>query len=258
LRVIDRARINWRMHESQAAGIAWVRNISSTGMLIETDSSYIPLAGSMFNFDTAVAASDYIPSLGRLIWQKPKAFARDRYLWGIQFVDVGQEAMARLRQRVQEGILKMAKSRQTEIFSKFGLLGLSAALSIYLVVLFTSVHQKMVAANNSWKSTSASQSNLHHLSMIRISNLQTELATTQALYDQSQEMLQTVSFELGATKTVLADTERMLSDARLEIQTVKAQMAQLQEKYQNEIVTLEAKNVELTDELTALKTKIDY
>ncbi len=166
--------------------------------------------------------------------------------------------MARLREHLQEGILKLARSRHTEVYVKAGLLALSVILSIYLFVLVTSVHRGVLYSNTSLLKTSQVQSELYRLSSIRITNLKTELATTQALYNQSQEMLQAVSSELGATKMVLSDTERMLDEARLEIASVKTKMLQMQDKYTRDIAALEDKNIQLTQELDALKVKIDY
>jgi hypothetical protein len=227
-------------------------------MMIETDTRFIPSDGASFQFNGNPQIDDYVPSTGRLVWLKRRPFSKKKYFYGIQFQDVDKECNDRLRQRIQQGIIQQANSRRIQVLFKAGMLILAIMMFVYTLILGWQAIDSMKASNQSWVSTSNKQSELQNISQLKIASLQVELEATKELYEQTQQMLHAVTGELDTTKNVLAETEKMLGDARGEISKLKAMMAQMEAKYGQQITELESRNTELTNELAALKAKIDY
>ena len=74
LRVKERRKIDWRVNDGDIQGRGQIRNISTSGMLLETNSNFIPTQGARFSFDTSLGHDNFIPQNGKLVMASKKAF----------------------------------------------------------------------------------------------------------------------------------------------------------------------------------------
>ena len=78
LRIKDKGMVPWQVKYQQREGVARIRNISATGMLMETDVSFDSTHGCIFNFDSDHVEDSYVPQIGRLVWQKKKTLKKKK------------------------------------------------------------------------------------------------------------------------------------------------------------------------------------
>lgn len=221
LRVRERRRVSWHLKDQDLKGAAIVRNISVSGMLLETDCSLPPQENRVFSFDSVLGDYDFIPLTGRLIWHKKKHFPKNRYLWGIQFVEPSEYVLSRLHQRVQKGIRRLTAIRRTTSVMSLLLLLASLSLAWYALWLNDAIYRDIQITNQKMLSVAAQQAALtqeykqrYQDTTRQLISVTAELAETQNLYQQSQLALQNISNELESTKALLAKTEAMLAQAK--------------------------------------------
>ena len=87
LRIKENVQVPWQIKYKQRNGLARIKNISASGMLIETDRAFDLKDECIFSFDSSLGDNTYIPQVGRLVWHKRKKFSKNRYLCGIKFVE---------------------------------------------------------------------------------------------------------------------------------------------------------------------------
>jgi len=68
-------------------------DISASGMLMETDTAFDPKEECVLSFDTDLGEENYIPQVGRLVWQKKNRFSRNKYSCGIRFLDADEQVL---------------------------------------------------------------------------------------------------------------------------------------------------------------------
>jgi len=143
LRIKESARIPWQIKYKQRDGIAKLRNISISGMRIETDTSFNPKDECVFTFDSDLKAGMYIPQLGRLVWHKKKRFSRNKYLSGIKFMEADDKVLKRMRSRVQMGVDQFVKMRRVTTIIGF-------CLCAVIVVLIGCVFPLLIKNSLPW------------------------------------------------------------------------------------------------------------
>jgi len=139
LRVKESKRVVWTTRGSDFNGRGWVRDISTTGMKIETNEILNQEDGSILSFDASLDKSDYIPQTGRLVWQQRKGFSKNRYLYGIEFIEPSEDVLSRLRSRVQRGIKRVTTIRRVFSFLDIFLFSVFVALFIYVLYLSSQI-----------------------------------------------------------------------------------------------------------------------
>ena len=105
VRIQDSRKVYWKVESGTKMGKGSIRNISTTGMLLETNSSDTPTQNSHFSFDTNLGHDNYIPQNGQLMWSRKKPFSKNKYLCGIKFIAPGEYVSGKLRQRIQKSHL---------------------------------------------------------------------------------------------------------------------------------------------------------
>lgn len=244
LRVKEKRNIFWRVNDGDIKGKGQIRNISTTGMLLETNSNFIPTDGCRFSFDTSLGHDNFIPQNGKLVWHKKKTFSKNKYLCGIRFVEPGEYVLTKLRVRVQKGIKKIATTRRLKRATNALLILIMLTMTAYISWEANSIYQDLRVTNdrmldNSQQQAFITQSYATRLdsTQMQLTSVTEELEATKILYQESQGILGEVRVDLELTKAVLSDTEQLLEQTKAdlrrsqtELATAKSDMADMQSK----------------------------
>ncbi len=256
LRVQENKRVLWHIRNSELIGYGRVRNLSTSGMLLELTSPIRLAAESIFSFDASLRPDNFIPDTGRLVWQKKKRFSRNKYLCGIEFSGIPADILTQLRQRVQDRIHDSVRVRRLSDIVGAPLLVAFVVLAGYAAYLSGNIYKDLYVSNQNMSVLAGQQAALTRVyqgfyaqTALQLEGVTQELDQTTYLYQESQRMLGAASRELEAVKALLAQTESMLTLAQAEnIQFKKDQEA---------VSRLQAKDATLTDELARAKSELD-
>ncbi len=283
IRVEDKRRVVWHLQNSDLKGQGRVRNISSSGMLLETNGLFIPHNRCVFSFNTQLGIRNYIPKQGKVVWSKRKKGKANKYLCGVRFVEPAGFVLAKLHRRIELGIKKVKYlkiTRQTSSgFLTFGII----ALAGIVIWLSGSLYQDMYVTNHKMMNVSNQQATLtreyvtlYKDTQVKLQSALNELTQTRQLYQQSQSVLTDVTRELEATKAALAQTKNLLQKAkessieasRLNLVKLDQTKAKLNNEIagfhntiaelQNTVSLLEEKNIQLSGEMNSINSKLQY
>lgn len=256
LRVRENKRVLWHVRNTELIGYGRVRDISTSGMLLELTSPIRLAAESIFSFDSSLRPDNFIPDAGRLAWQKKKPFARNKYLCGIQFSGVSGEIFSRLRQRVKNQINDSVRGRRLRDVVGMPLMAAFVVLAGYAAYLSGHIYNDLYHSNQNMFVLAGQQAALIRVyqryyaeTALQLEGMVQELDTTTYLYQESQRMLGAASRELEAVKALLVQTEAMLTLAQRENIQIK--------KDQETVLQLQARDVRLTDDLARAKGELD-
>ncbi|MBF0478658.1 MAG: PilZ domain-containing protein [Candidatus Omnitrophica bacterium] len=256
VRVKEKKDILWSQEGGAAQGKGSMRNISASGMLLETDAPHDSSMNGNFNFRAKEGDFGVVPSQGRVIWSKPKNDSK--HYWGIKFENVSEDLANALRRRVQDGIEKEKKMRGW-------LIVLNVAASIFLAWI---VVYSVWTSGSIYNSLNKTTQNL----TVAIDG-QTKLTQTyHQLYTETKQQLEVVTKELATTKAALAETQTMLAQAQQQLAQEKTANTQLQEQvrqmteqnaklteeFNQNLALLNEKNAKLTTEVETLNGKVRY
>lgn len=235
LRVNENKSILWRVNDGDIKGKGQIKNISTTGMLLETNSNFVPSEGCRFSFDTSLGHDNFIPQNGKLVWHKRKAFSKNKYLCGIRFVEPGEYVLTKLRQRVQKGIKQIANIRRMrKVVNGLMIIGM-IGMTAYMVYEATGVYENLNTTNRRMLDSSQQQALLTQsyssrldVSEMQLASVTEELSATRTLYSESQGLLGEVRVELELTKAVLADTESLLEQTKANLEGTQSELANSQ------------------------------
>jgi hypothetical protein len=256
LRVRENKRVLWHVRNTELIGYGRVRDISTSGMLLELTSPIRLAAESLFSFDSSLRPDNFIPNAGRLAWQKKKRFARNTYLCGIQFSGVSGEILSRLRQRVMIRVNDSVRVRRLSDIVGAPLMVAFVVLAGYAAYLSGHIYKDLYLSNQNMFVLAGEQAALTRVyqrfyaeTAFQLEGMAQELDTTTYLYQESQRMLGAASRELEAVKALLVQTEAMLTFAQRENIQIK--------KNQETVLQLQARDGHLTDELARAKNELD-
>jgi len=220
LRITENASIPWQIKYKQREGIAKLRNISISGMLIETDTSFNPKDECVFSFDSNPEADIYIPQIGRLVWHKKKRFSRKKYLSGIKFMEADEKVLQRMRSRVKMGVEQFVNRRRATTIAGFCLsaviVGLIGALVWYGNGIYrdvTTANQRMLGISGQQTTLSKSYVNLYRANEIKLVKSSEKLNIANQLIAEDKLAISLFTQELEATQALLSQTETMLIQA---------------------------------------------
>lgn len=247
LRIKESRHIQWRVNDGDIKGNGIIRNISTTGMLLETNSNFIPTDGCRFSFDTSLGHDNFIPQNGKLVWHKKKPFSKNRYLCGVRFVEPGEYVLTKLRGRVQKGIKSIAIRRRLKRVINSCLILIMVAMTVFISYEAIMIYQDITKTNERLLDVTQQQALLTQSYMSRLEATQMELASvteelsaTRTLYAESQGLLGEVRVDLELTKAVLADTEAYLESTKADLRrsqtesaTLRSDMADLEIRLSN-------------------------
>ncbi len=232
LRVDDSTPIQWRIKDGYASGQGRIRNISTSGMLLETNNSFEPTAQSMFAFEPANGTPfEAVPQEGRLVWSKKKGWIRNRTLCGIEFVEPKEESVTQLHEKIQKGILKVASARRTRIVIGTFLMTVMMGLLIFSVNQFRENYVTLQASHE-------------------------EISKA---FEGQLSLSQYYAAELTVTKQQLAEAQQLLTQAREENTNLQNLVGELNQKtieFEQTIAKLKDENANLSTEMVSLKDRL--
>ena len=235
LRIKENARIPWRIKYKQREGVAKLKNISISGMLVETDSSFNPKDECVFSFDSDPQAGIYIPQLGRLVWHKKKRFSRNKYISGIKFMEADTKILQQMRSRVQMGVDLFVKKRKMTTFAGYCLCAVIVSSIGALLWYSNGIYEDVTAANYQMQGVSSQQNalsdsyfNLWRMNAIDLQNANEKLNIANQLLEEDKAAIALFTQELEATKALLGQTETMLIQANDRNAEITSQLSLLQ------------------------------
>ncbi|MCK5503848.1 MAG: PilZ domain-containing protein [Thermodesulfovibrionia bacterium] len=247
LRIKEDKPLSWQIKYKQREGHARIRNISATGMLMETDVLFDPKEDCILSFDSILGEKNYIPRLGRLVWNKKKRFSRDKYSCGIKFLDADEKVLARMRQRVQRGVSRFLARRRVTTTIGFLLCIALIALIEYIVYSSSVIHRDITRANQRMSGVSAQQavltqnySRLYRASEASLVDKTEKLNIANEIIAQNKAALVLFSKELEATGALLNRTEEMLTEANGHNAKLNNEIAALQAQVQAQMAREES------------------
>src|SRR3989338_2681115 len=114
-RVPENKSVQWQLKDGTLNGRARVHNISETGMLMETNSDFVPVQDAVFLIDSQLGYTNYFPFEGRLIWSRPLPSSKRKYHCGVQFTKTTDFILPRLREQVSK---KAVTTKQMTVVQK--------------------------------------------------------------------------------------------------------------------------------------------
>jgi len=279
LRIPDNSRITWSSDDSSIKGKAKIRNISASGLLLETNTECLPSDEHNLLLEPLIKSIAYIPKRSRLIWSKKKRFSIGKYEHGVRFIEPSESVVSSLSQKIQEGILRLNRIRKTEKFFNIIFFVFIAGLTGYILWINMDISNNFYSSNRNMSHVAGKQSSLiqNYLGLYQSTELalqtsefhlakseanlakseanlervarelgikNTELFRVQKLYADGQQMLTGVRKELSSTMKILADTEKML--------------AEMKEGFKSDVARLNSANKKIASEMSALQDKIKY
>lgn len=268
-RVKENRRVRWQAINGDAKGQAKIRNISESGMLLETGSDFKPYDHCVFSFDADLGMENYIPQTGRLVWYRRNTVSRDGHNCGVQFIEPSDFVRTRLIHRVNRGLqwLKMRRAA-----ANFG--GVLLVLGVIVLTGFALWLQQDVVQNIQQSSTQMfvvadRQAELYrHFGMLYKKSqadlvmANDELGEMRRQYMINQDMLKNVAAELSSTRTILAQTQEALARSQGDVSSLAAnaetEITAKQMEFENAVALLTEKNRQLTDELKSLDEQLMF
>jgi hypothetical protein len=269
LRVQDRQEVKWTTQDGHSQGQGRIRNISSTGMCLETD--YVPNPSDKWplSFYTNLGSQNYIPASGQLVWHRRRTGAVKQF-WGIRFNDSSPDVLSKLGEKVQRGIKKENIRRKIENFLGVLVIIASIFLTVYVTWLGTEIYMSMQQSSNELLDNATQQSalTLSYAQRLEATNLElvsvrNELSYMTKLYQDNQSILASAQQELTAIKSVLAETQMLLSQSTgrdlEEIQRASRQnLGQASLVLESSLAQLQQDNSKLAEEMKTLQSRLDY
>lgn len=247
LRIKEDEHLSWQIKYKQREGHAKIRNISATGMLMETDVKFDPKEDCILSFDSDLGEKNYIPRVGRLVWNKKKRFSRDKYFCGIKFLDADEQVLTRMRQRVGKGVSRFLARRRITTTIGFLLCIACIALIEYIVYSSGVIYQDVTRANDNMARTSAQQAVLTHnytrlykASEASLAGKTAKLEIANEIIAQDRAALALFSRELEATGALLNRTEEMLTESNDRNAELSNEVAALQAQVQAQMAREES------------------
>jgi len=220
LRINERAKIPWQIKYKQREGIAKLHNISISGMLLETDTSFNPKDECVFSFDSDPESGVYIPQLGRLVWHKRKRFSRKKYLSGIKFMEADEKVLKLMRSRVQLGVDQFVRQRRLTTITGFCVCAVIVVMIGAFIWYGSGIYRDITAANERMLSVSGQQTalsgsyvNLYRSNELKLAAATEKLNISNQLIEEDKAVIALFTQELEATKALLSQTETMLIQA---------------------------------------------
>ena len=291
IRVKEKEKIEWQIKDSPFKGSGKIRNISKSGMLLETNSNLEP-KGDFFIFHPNLK-TDYIPDSGRLIWRKKKKNRSKSWLCGIEF-DCPSEVMSvRLSNRIQKGLIAQENIFKLEKVLNAIVIPVLAGLLGYILFISIEIYRDIRTSNQQMLDTFEEHSFMtRNYSMMyrdmeskyrvvvrelagvkdELTDAKDELGATKDLYKESQTELTNVNEELKSTQLILLQTEEMLASVKANNALLSKDMDGLKkiseqrlaeiDKIKTElgdtIASLQEKNAQINKEMESIQDKLSY
>lgn len=292
-RVKENKQVAWFVNDSNVRGVGRIRNISISGMLIETEQPIDPHNHKQFTFAADLGHDNFVPQRGRLIWSKPKAPNSKKYLCGVRFEEPSEYILPKLEDRIQK---KMQTSQNLGVINQVldwtlfvAILGMTG----YTIWMSVDTYQHMKKTNAMMEAVTTQQAEListykNQLETVneelvmtsselvtvkgelaeaqqRIAQLELDLQEARLMYNESEQMVAAINKDLEATRQTLAETEGLLQQARAnQAQAGKLsseeqqQFAERSQRLTATVSQLESENEDLKNLMRKLESQLAY
>ena len=276
-RITDRHPVYWKLAEGTQSGKARIRNVSASGMMIETNGHFVPPKdGCLFSFDTTLGHENYIPQYGELVWSRKFSRVKNKYQCGVRFLEPAEYIQGKLRQKIQRGILRISYTKRASKAISALLSAGIIALTGYAIWISRDVYQGLSRSSGLFITVTDKQAALTRdykekwdASQAEVAGLTEELNSTKELYQQSQAQLVTVTQELSDTQSILVQSEAMLVQARSGAQQLagdfeatltknETSFAASRAQFEGEIAALTRQNANLEKEVGTLQEQLNF
>jgi hypothetical protein len=220
IRIQEDEDLSWQIKYKQREGSARIRNISASGMMMETDVVFDPKEECVLSFDSNLGDENYIPQVGRIVWHKKKRFSRNKYLCGVKFLDADEKVLARMRERVRVGVNRFVRMRR--ITTTIGLV-LCVAVTVligYLIWSSSVIYKNITKTNRNIFQVTDQQAmltagfiRLYRASEMSLADKTEKLDIANQIIAQDKAAIALFAQELEATGALLDRTEEMLAQA---------------------------------------------
>ncbi|MDP8213255.1 MAG: PilZ domain-containing protein [Candidatus Zapsychrus exili] len=265
LRIQEKSRIKWYLHDSDLNGSARVHNISSSGMLIETDSDLTPADNSVFSFEPLSKKGDYIPDRGKIVWHKSKRFKKNNNICGIEFFDVKEDVSSKLFKRIQSGMNRLKRIKMARMLFSALLFLAIVSLTVYILWLGGEIYKnvsksssKMLGVTIKQASLTQNYSELYQKSQVKLVGMTSELSSTKGV-------LSSVAQDLSAAKKALLETETLLLSAQdnnsklsKDFENFKIRSDEMKTEFTKKIASLEETESQINYEMIILQNQLRY
>jgi len=243
LRIKEDEHLSWRIKYKQRDGRARIRNISATGMQVETNVPFDPKEDCILSFDSTLGEKNYIPRLGRLVWSRKKRFSPGNYLCGIKFLEADEKVLTRMRNRVERGVKRYLSHRRITTTIGFMLCIAAIVMIEYITYSSTMIYRKVTAANSMMAGVAAHQTSLTRntsrrlqMAEANLTNQSEKLQIARQIIAEDKLALSLFAKDLDATQALLGSTEEMLTESKVE----NAQLSEQNTQLSTEIAALQA------------------
>ena len=269
LRIKENFPVFWNIRDTQIKGRGIVRNISTSGLLLETEAHGLPDRLSVFSFEPAqfdplqTQEEEFLPKEGRLVWSAKKRFTKNQTFYGLEFIEPLGDVITPLRERIQKKIIQLTTWRKIQstvgIFLLVMMIVLSAAVLKEEYSNYRNVqrsNQLLLAASQKQAQVSREYAHRYHTSEVTLAGVSRQLDSTQQ--------------ELQATKNLLTQTEYMLTEAHTENTRFQSEIQSLRDlmgtkttqdsqdfvQFKEKVDALQQQNTEMSLELATLKSQM--
>lgn len=267
MRVKENRVVHWQAINGDTRGKARIRNISESGMLLQTRSDFKPYDHCVFSFDADMGMKNYIPQTGRLVWSRRNTLSPDGHDCGVQFIEPSDFVRERLQRRVDRGVYRQKIRKVAGKISGVFLILAFFCLTAFALWLQQDVVRNVKATSVQMLAVADQQAGLYrHVGAKYLQSQADLLAANQELsiirkdFLENQGMLKSVSNELSVIKVVLAETQAALARSK-ENFTVLTDVAETeirsrQSEFETAMALLTEKNQQLVKELKNLDQQL--
>ena len=118
-RIKERVPVRWKIKGKNVEGLGEVLNISTSGLLLETDSAFSPLDESELEIEPIEKGIEFLPQDGRLIWFRKIKILNTRFWCGLEFIKPRQETVEKIKRKVEEAQEQLAQATNVNILQNY-------------------------------------------------------------------------------------------------------------------------------------------
>ena len=120
-RIKEHIPVQWRIRPDDAQGQGTIRNISTSGALLETEGSFRPPAVEECEFELRNLSAEIgeLPQRAKLIWFNKFTQPSVRFLCGLEFVNPSDSFTTVIKKHVDEYKSRIAEAASANILNNY-------------------------------------------------------------------------------------------------------------------------------------------
>ena len=265
-RIKENIPVHWQVEQHISHGQGRVLNLSTSGLLLRTESEFSPLDQCVFLFNSALEGSKaFLPNKGKLIWHQKK---ENGYVCGVEFIETPTNVINLLKKRVEEIMAKIERNAKIINISGIVFSAILIFLTFYVLHIWNSNFHIVSSSNNLVFQSSQQQAQNYRTYVGRYTVTKHQLDITTQKLEQVNLALDQVTHELNATKAMLSETQVLLNEAQAENAKLKEELniidstgaalpgTQKAEALSGVINSLKEENVRYGQQIDSLKNEL--